>query len=201
MPAGVEIVSVDELGDLVVTGAGSGRAGTTWIVAIDGWSGSGKTSLADRLAPALGVPCIHMDDWVPGWSGLARSVDLLVEWVLAPLADGKPARWRMWDWVRGDWGDEREQQPEPLILIEGCGSGATAARPWLSGLIWLESTGDERAARLRARPDWPTYERWAAMWAEQEAALRAGDDVADVADLVVETGDETGGRLAVRHPG
>jgi cytidylate kinase len=198
MPAGEEIVTIDDLADLVVTATGSKPSGGSWIVALDGWSGSGKTSLADRLAPALDAPCIHMDDWVPGWSGLARSVDLLVEGVLTPLAEGKPARWRRWDWERDDWGDEREQPPAPLILVEGCGAGAARVRPLLSELIWLDVTPGQRAARLRARPDWPTYEPWTAMWAEQEAALRAGDDVAGAADLVVGAGDETATRLVVQ---
>jgi hypothetical protein len=196
MPA-AELVTVDELADLVVTTTGS-AIGPSWIVAIDGWSGSGKTSLADRLAPALGAPCIHLDDWVPGWSGLARSVDFLVEWVLTPLSEGRPAQWQLWDWDRDRWGDGREQAPAPLILVEGCGAGSAAARPFLSELIWLEATPVQRDARLRARPDWPTYEPWAAMWAEQERALRVGDDVAGAADLVIVAGAEDANRLAVR---
>src|ERR1700722_20134242 len=77
--------------------AGTGTGGGTRIIAIDGWSGSGKTSLAEHLSPALGAPCLHLDDWVPGWNGLGRSVELLVEWVLQPLADDRPARWRPWN--------------------------------------------------------------------------------------------------------
>ncbi len=158
------------------------------IIAIDGWSGSGKTCLAGRLAPAIGAPCVHLDDWVPGWHGLARSVELLVEWVLRPLAAGRRARWRRWDWDAGSWGAWETVAASGLLVVEGCGAGSPLARPWLSALVWIAVDDEERARRLRARPDWPTYEPWAAMWADQERALRAGDDPAATADVVVEPG-------------
>jgi hypothetical protein len=166
-------------------------AGRSRVVAVDGWSGSGKTSLADRLAPALDAPCVHLDDWVPGWHGLHRSVELLVDWVLRPLADGRPAGWRGWDWHRGEFGPWQSLAPAPggLIVVEGCGAGSSLARPWLSELVWLSADADARARRLRARPDWALYEPWASIWAEQEQSLRNGDDPAVVAGVVVETGD------------
>ncbi|HLI02219.1 MAG TPA: hypothetical protein VKV06_15630 [Acidimicrobiales bacterium] len=160
------------------------RAGTG-VVAIDGWSGSGKTSLADRLAPALGAPCVHLDDFVPGWDGLARSVDLLVQWVLEPLAAGRPARLGIWDWTGGEWGAWRTLPPAELVLVEGCGSGAAAARPWLAALAWLDVDAASRRRRLEARPDWPGYAPFADRWSAQEEALRAGDDPAALADAVI----------------
>jgi hypothetical protein len=166
-------------------------------VAIDGWSGSGKTALADRMAPALDAACFHLDDVVPGWSGLARSVELLVAWVLAPLAESRPARWRRWDWEAGTFGKWEVLVPTELVIVEGCGAGSALARPWLSGLIWIAVDDDERARRLKARPDWPTYAPWADMWAEQERALRAGEDPPATADAVVEPGDDPLGRLRV----
>ncbi len=166
-------------------------------MAIDGWSGSGKTSLADRLAPAIDAPCVHLDDLVPGWSGLARSVELLVEWVLAPLAAAGPARWRRWDWEAGAFGKWEILAPTELVVVEGCGAGSALARPWLSGLIWISVDDEERSRRLKARPDWPTYAPWADMWGRQERELRAGEDPLASADAVVETGDDPIGELRV----
>jgi hypothetical protein len=178
--------------------AGAGRCR---IVALDGWSGSGKTSLADRLSPALGAPCVHVDDWVPGWDGLARSVELLVEWVLTPLAAGQPARWQRWDWDTGRFGEWTVLPPRGLVLVEGCGAGSALARPWVSTLVWLCLDEQDRDRRLRARPDWPTYAPWADMWAAQERALRAGEDPLAAADVVVDTGGEPPGSLLVTWTG
>ena len=42
------------------------------VVAIDGYSGSGKSTLAAALAFLLpGWQVLHLDDWYPGWDGLA----------------------------------------------------------------------------------------------------------------------------------
>jgi hypothetical protein len=193
MLAGVpasEVVTVEALAAGLDARARRRRrtTGGPLIVAVDGWSGSGKTSLAERLAPALDAPCAHLDDWVPGWQGLARSVELLVEWVLAPLADDRPARWRRWDWDTGSFGGWEVLAPARLILVEGCGAGSALARPWLSAVVWIAVDDDERQRRLRARPDWPIYAAWADRWARQEDALRSGEDPRASADAVVETG-------------
>ena len=51
------------------------RAPGTQVIAVDGPSGAGKTTLAARLSDALhGAPVVHMDDLYPGWDGLADAV-------------------------------------------------------------------------------------------------------------------------------
>ena len=52
------------------------------IVLVDGPSGSGKTTLATRLGILLRLPVIHMDDFYPGWSGLAAGSDIIAASVL-----------------------------------------------------------------------------------------------------------------------
>jgi hypothetical protein len=167
------------------------------VVAVDGWSGSGKTSLAERLAPHLDAPCLHLDDWVPGWEGLERSVELLVEWVLAPLADGRPARWRRWDWAAGRWEGWNDVPDSAVLVVEGSGAGSAAVRPWLSTSLWIAADDVERERRLRARTDWATYEPWVAVWARQERRLRAGEDPTATADAVLELGADPDGPLRV----
>lgn len=157
------------------------------VIAIDGYSGSGKTHLADRVALALGAECVHLDDFVPGWFGLARSVELLVEWVLEPLAAGRGAGWRRWDWERREFGkwETLAVRIDGIVIVEGCGAGSQGALPWLSTLIWIDATAEERTRRLRARHDWNVYEPWFEVWADQEHVLRTNDDPAVAADAVV----------------
>jgi cytidylate kinase len=165
----------------------AGRSGRTFV-GVDGWSGSGKTTLGLELATALRGPCVHLDDLVPGWHGLASSVDRLVAEVLPALAAGRPARWQTWDWAADAWDGWSEQAPAPLVVVEGCGAGAVAVRPWLTALVWLEVDEEERTRRLREREDWALYEAWVAVWGAQERDLRAGDDPRPHADAVVEDG-------------
>jgi hypothetical protein len=182
-------LSVSDFARAVAERMDRGRTASTntRVIAIDGCSGSGKTHLADRVALALGAECVHLDDFVPGWFGLAHSVELLVEWVLEPLATGRDAGWRRWDWERGEFGEWETLavQIDGTVVVEGCGAGSPRARPWLSTLIWLYATADERARRLRDRHDWTVYEPWFEVWADQENVLRTNDDPAAVADVKV----------------
>ena len=70
------------------------RCGDVVVVAIDGRSGAGKTTLAVAVAAALEAPVAHMDEIFPGWEGLSAAVHLVTEQVLRPLARGEPAAYR-----------------------------------------------------------------------------------------------------------
>jgi len=162
------------------------RCGATRLVCIDGPSGSGKTTLAARLAAELGdPPVLHMDDVYPGWDGLAASVPLLHDQVVAPLAEGRPARYRRYDWHRGEFGAVHDVGRPDVLVVEGAGSGARviAARAVL--LIWIEAPRDERFRRGIAR-DGETYRPHWERWAHQEAAHFAAEATACRADVRVD---------------
>ena len=69
--------------DLVA--AAEPRCGGTVVVAVDGPSGAGKTTLTRELRRRLdGPPVIHLDAVYPGWDGLAQTPAILHDHVLAP---------------------------------------------------------------------------------------------------------------------
>src|SRR4051794_5464727 len=78
------------------------RCGEVVVVAIDGPSGAGKTTLARgvelALADAGPVAVVHLDHLYPGWDGLAQAPALLTTQVLEPLAQGQRAAYRLWSW-------------------------------------------------------------------------------------------------------
>jgi len=165
-------------------------AGSTRVVALDGRSGSGKTTLAGRLAPLLGdVPVLHLDDLYPGWDGLEQAPVRLREWVLEPLAAGRPARYRRWDWAAGEYAEWHDVPAGGVLVVEGVGSGAAACAPYLTALVWLEAPRELRFARGIARDGEayrPHWERWAA----QEDAYLARDRPRDRADVLLSTGPD-----------
>jgi hypothetical protein len=156
------------------------------IIAVDGFSGSGKSYFARRLALELGATVVNTDDFVPGWDGLGESIDLLEEWILAPLSSGVSARWHRYDW---DLMRTTEWVDVPLssaLVVEGCGVGAQRLSEYYSYLVWVEADESLRLDRLPLRFDWEMYQPFVDVWAEQERKLRDGDDVAGRADLVIE---------------
>ncbi|GAA5112123.1 uridine kinase family protein [Pseudonocardia adelaidensis] len=162
------------------------RCGPTRLVCIDGPSGSGKTTLAARLAAALDdPPVLHMDDIYPGWDGLAASVPLLHEQVVAPLAAGRSAAYRRYDWHRGGFAEAHDLGIPEVLVVEGAGCGARLIADRAVLLVWIEAPRDERFRRGIAR-DGETYRPHWERWARQEEAHFAVEGTALRADIRVD---------------
>lgn len=169
---------------------GAGR-----LVTVDGFSGAGKSRLTGRLAAALGrVPTVHLDFFYPGWDGLPEGVALAAEWVAAPLAAGRPARWRRYDWTVGDFAEWRDTPWAPVVVLEGCGAGSAALRPFTSTAVWVDTPAELREDRLHHRLDWSRYAPHRARWAAHEQALFAAERPWEHADAVVDGTADVGAR-------
>ena len=98
------------------------------IIAIDGRSGAGKTTLAVELAARLRahhrVSLFHLEDIYPGWNGLAAGIERYVSTVLAPLSRGEAASWVCWDWEKHYDGESRVTLPAEIVIVEGVGAAA-----------------------------------------------------------------------------
>jgi para-aminobenzoate synthetase len=160
--------------------------GATTVVAVDGPSGAGKSDLADRLAAELEALVLRVDEFVPGWHGLAAMPPVIAGDVLAPIAAGEVGSARRWDWTGDRPGDVVDVPPVPYLVLDGCGSGSRIIRPYLSLLIWVEAPAEVRRARAMSR-DGAVYEPWWDVWAAQERALFAAEQTALAADMHVQS--------------
>ena len=133
------------------------------VVTIDGYSGSGKSTLAAALASLLpGWQVLHLDDWYPGWDGLAAGTDIARR-IATDLRGGRASSYEAWDWENDATGATIRVPLAPTI-IEGC--GAIEAEADLA--IWIADPGeDERRSRALAR-DGQTYAPHWRRWAEQD---------------------------------
>ena len=154
------------------------------MIAIDGRSGSGKTSLAARLRSALGAPTVSLEDLYGGWDGLERGIDLLVSEVLEPLSDGRAARVPRYNWVTAAWEALLVLPPPEVLIVEGVGAGARRAAAYASLLVWMEEAASVRKKRALDRDGETFAPHWDA-WAAQEDAMLARERTPDRADLVV----------------
>lgn len=156
------------------------------VLALDGPSGAGKSTLAAALRLRTGATVLPGDDFYAvafaesdleelGRLDDGELADRVFDWArlraeaLVPLAAGRPARYRPFDWTGtagpGRLGAARSLPPAPLVVLDG----VYAARPELADLVTasvlVRAEEIERAARLAARGDDP---RWAGLWERAE---------------------------------
>ncbi|WP_288832234.1 (d)CMP kinase [uncultured Corynebacterium sp.] len=150
----------------------------SFTVLIDGPSGAGKTTLANLMGRALGMEVVHLDDFYPGWGGLAEGARMVAEDVLRPR---DPGYWR-WDWKHDRRGEWVALDPAADLIVEGVGAltGASLSAARARGsvvAIRVIAPAEVRKRRALARD--PGFAPYWDMWAAQEARLGAGAD-ADV---------------------
>ena len=127
------------------------RAGKTRVVAIDGRSGAGKSSLAAVVRAELGAPVVTLEDLYGGWDGLERGIDLLVSDVLRPLAAGWAADVPRYDWVAREWAEPAVLEPPETLIVEGVGAGRSEVTDLIDSLIWVQADSGDADRRSLAR--------------------------------------------------
>lgn len=133
------------------------------VVTIDGYSGSGKSTLAAALVRLVnGWQVLHLDDWYPGWDGLAAGADIARR-IAADLRGGRASSYEAWDWENGATGATIRVPLAPTI-IEGC--GAIEAEADL--VIWIADPGEEERRNRALARDGQTYAPHWQRWADQD---------------------------------
>ncbi len=122
------------------------------VLAVDGRSNNGKTTLAARIRDMVpGSVLIHTDDiaWEHSRFGWA---DLLIDGILVPVRQGQAVSYRppRWD-EHGRAGSLEVPAACPLLIIEGDGAGRREVAHLIDTLIWVQADEREAARRSAAR--------------------------------------------------
>jgi uridine kinase len=169
----------------------SSRSRRPVLVALDGPSGAGKTTIAAGIAKHLEATIVPGDDFFAAqitdaeWearSARQRAADA-IDWqrlrreALAPLLAGQVARWRAFDFAAGVRPDGTypmsaevtERSPAAVIVLDG----AYSTRPEFLDLIDLavlvEAPSRVREARLASREEAMFLSAWHRRWDGAEA--------------------------------
>jgi uridine kinase len=167
--------------------AGPPRLGAVRLVCIDGRAAAGKSTLAGRLASALGdVQIVHMDDLYEGWTGLDRVWDRLDSWVLQPLRGNFPGRYRRYDWSAEAYAEWHDVPVRPALVVEGVGSADRPIDHLATLKIWVDAPLSVRYQRGMDR-DGESFRPYWDAWAADEAVHFARERTQERADLIVDS--------------
>lgn len=153
------------------------------LLAIDGRSGAGKTSLAGQLADllraeAIPIAVFHLEDLYQGWESLsstARTWQALAQAIVQGQAHLGP---QLPYWYGWDWANSRPTGPHPFTAAQQSADGVLIAEGVgaLTGpsdlSVWVELDDSLRKQRALAR-DGETYRPYWDIWAAQEEDLLA----------------------------
>jgi uridine kinase len=180
-------------------------------IGIDGPGGSGKSTIARQLALAApDFQVIALDDFYrpsrERYAGpiaqrpVAADYDLerLRREVLEPLASGRPAAYRRYDWETDAVGTERVAVQKPSVVLEGIYSSSAALVPFLDVTIWIECPRELRLARGLARDGEPARARWELDWMPGEDLYLQKERPRERAAFVCDGGrDDLSARIAL----
>jgi hypothetical protein len=180
---------VEPLAAVVATLGGQepASAGRPLIVAVDGRSSSGKTTLSRHIAETVpGASVVHTDD-IAWWHAAFDWAELLAAGVLEPVRAGRPVAYRppAWD-ARDRPGAVTVPGGVRLLVVEGVGSSRRALAHLLDASLWVQSdlaeTDRRNAVRVQAGEISPAD---FASWMAEESRFLAADRPWERAGLIV----------------
>ena len=153
------------------------QAGQRAVVAIDGRSSSGKTTLAYRMAGVTQrAAVVHTDD-VAWWHSRFDWADLLLDGIIEPFQAGQQVVFRPPAWKeRGREGAINVHPESSVLIVEGVGCSRIEVARWLDASVWVQA--DERvldkrnAARIASGE---TTSAGVAGWMSEEWPFLAAD--------------------------
>jgi len=156
----------------------------TRIIAVDGLGGAGKTTMAAKLAGALGgCPVVTTDDFA-SWDDPLDWWPRLLEEVLVPISEGRSAVYRRCDWVLRQLGTQQRVDPCAYVILEGVSSSRRAFRAYLTFIVWVETPRQKRLNRGIARDGSSMRSQWK-RWMEAEDRYVEEENPRRAANLIV----------------
>ncbi len=146
-----------------------------FLIAIDGHSAAGKTTLSSQLRDEIpDVSVVHADDFYRVMDPVERKTldaaggyRLYFDWerlrdqVLEPLSTGSVANYQKYDWATNTLGEWETLVPAEVVVVEGCYSARPELKRYYSAVIFVKAPTNRRIAVQQERGDaWEWIERW-----------------------------------------
>lgn len=171
------------------------QAGRT-IVAIEGGSASGKTTLSKILEGIYGATVFHMDDFflqahqrtperfaTPGGN---IDWERFLEEVLVPLKKEEPVTYKSFDCSTFALGDPVTVNPSKVVIVEGAYSMHEKLAEYYDFSVFLDITEALQEERINKRNSPAMTERFFKEWIPMEHLYFEGMKVKERCDMIIE---------------
>ncbi len=168
------------------------------LVAIDGHSAAGKTSLAREIEKSFAdVKVVPMDDFYRVMESkererldVASGYELYYDWqrleqeVLQPLSQEQPSHYHSYDWSRNKLSEKTTTvQPLGVVIVEGCYALRPELQYYYQVKILVETSAEKRLERQLKRAN--ASKEWLEKWDAAERYYLENYKPHDYADLIV----------------
>ena len=164
------------------------------IVAIEGGSASGKSTLGQILSEIYDCNLFHMDDFflrpeqrtAERYREIGGNIDrerFLCE-VLIPLKEGKAVNYRRFDCSTMEIAPPERIEPKRLTVIEGAYSMHPELSDYYDFSVFLDISEELQRARIQKRNSPAMAQRFFDEWIPLEQIYFSGFDIKDRCDLV-----------------
>lgn len=162
----------------------------TILVAIDGFGGSGKTTLAKKLKDTFfDATIVQLDDFYSHELNRADR-ERILEQVIKPLKENKSTKYQVYDWKNKTLAEWIEVKPGGIVFIEGVSMLHDDFNDYWDLRIWIDYPQEEGIKRGIER-DKKEYgvdstNEWVNIWKPQETEYVKTQKPQQKADFVID---------------
>jgi uridine kinase len=120
------------------------------LILIDGVGGSGKTTLAVKIADKLNANLVHSDD-VCWYTDPIRWDGEMLDGIVNPWLNKKNVAYRPTGWVKESRPGSIDVDPNKALVIEGMGASRKTLRAIATYSIWVDTEPDVARNRVIQR--------------------------------------------------
>ena len=168
------------------------------LIAISGFGGSGKTTIAEALAKLLDSSyVIHIDDFIAKEKVLkdpfdkgAFDRDRLEKQVLVPASQGKPARFQKFLWADNKLSNFHQVPAVDYLIVEGISVYHPNIAAYYDLRIWVDVDLDIAAERGQNRDRGNENERMWDFWKDNDQKYSDKYQPREHADIIISNQSE-----------